>query len=62
MQPEFILTTSKNVQEQVQSLLSIPAIITAATLTSVEIDSLGYLLFFVIDAGMPLCYYIDAGA
>ena len=62
MQPEFILTTSKNVQEHVQSLLSIPAIITAATLTSVEIDSLGYLLFFVIDAGMPLCYYIDAGA
>ena len=56
----FIVTISKNVQDRVHSLISIPAIITAATLKWVEIDFLE-LKIFLIDATMPLCHDVDAG-
>ena len=40
--------------------MSIPAIITVATLKTVETDFLE-LFFFLIDAGLPLCHYADCG-
>ena len=45
-------------QDQFHSLMSIPAIITAAPLTRVETDFLE--LVFLIDTEMPLCHYADA--
>ena len=54
-----MLTLSKNVQDRVHSLISTLAIITAATLTLVEIDFLE-LLIFIIDATMLLCLYVNA--
>ena len=52
-------TLSKNVQDRFHSLISTLAIITAATLTLVEIDFLE-LLIFIIDATMLLCLYVNA--
>ena len=49
----------KNEQDQFHSLMSIPAIITAATLTRVETDFLELVIF--INAGVPLCHYADTG-
>ena len=40
--------------------MSIPAIITVATLKTVETDFLE-LFFILIDAGLPLCDYADCG-
>ena len=54
----FILTISKIVQDWVHFLISIPAIIIAATLTWVE-ASLNYY-YFLINAGIPLCHYAHA--
>ena len=54
-----MLTLSKNVQDRVHSLISTLAIITAATLTLVEIDFLE-LLIFIIDATMLLCLCVNA--
>ena len=45
-------------QDRFHFLVSIPAIITAATLTRVEIDFLE--LDFFIDVSMPLRHYVDA--
>ena len=39
--------------------MSIPAIITAGTLTRVETDFLE--LVFLVDAGIRLCCYVNAG-
>ena len=39
--------------------MSIPAIITAATLTTTETNLLELASF--IDAGMPVCHYDDTG-
>ena len=54
-----MLTLSKNVQDRVHSFISTLAIITAATLTLVEIDFLE-LLIFIIDATTLLCLYVNA--
>ena len=46
-------------QYRVHSLISISAIVTAATISWVEIDFLE--LLFLVDVGMYLCHYVDAG-
>ena len=51
----FILTISKNVQDRVHFLINILAIITALTLTWVEIDFLELLIFFYL---MPVCHCV----
>ena len=48
-------------EDQAHSHINIPAIITTATITWVEADFLKLLLFFLIEAGMPLCHHANAG-
>ena len=52
------MTISKNVQGRFRSLMSIPAIITAVTLTRVETD-FRELVFYL--CWIPLYHYADAG-